>query len=389
MCAMFFTKKDRNIAGGSRIEHLREQVQKNPGSFHLRIKLAEAYILGGEKSKGIDLLMNMASKDAREGSIDKAIAVYKLVLRYDADNVEAKDILATIYRCKGLAAEAEALGEKEVHSGAAADDLDSLSRISTDDLRQFSEVFPIQEVDAGVVIVRQGEVGDTFYLIVSGEVVVYRQDGEQREHEITCLEAGSFFGEMSTLEKGPRMASVKAVSNCRLVVIARHQLEMIKQRYPRLHRIIVQGYQYRLIDLILTSLVFFHRFPARRRAEIITRLQSVSVLKGEQIIQEGKHNDVFYIILAGKVAVTMHVGEKIVALATLGKGDFFGEISMITGRPAIATVTADTGCLLAAMDKQLLDEIATQFPHFLRNIMEHLKRRNQETMSRMIESYQN
>ncbi|MBW1645153.1 MAG: cyclic nucleotide-binding domain-containing protein, partial [Deltaproteobacteria bacterium] len=140
--------------------------------------------------------------------------------------------------------------------------------------------------------------------------------------------------------------------------------------------------------LVLTSLMFFHRFPARRRAEIITRLQSRSISMGEKIIEEGKHNDLFYIILAGKVAVTLETGGQTVPLATLGKGNFFGEISMITGRPAIATVTAATDCLLVTMDKQVLDEVATQFPHFLRHVMEHLKQRNQETMCRMIESYQ-
>jgi len=54
LLATFFAKKDRGAEGSSRVEHLEKQVQKNPGSFHLRIKLAEAYIQEGEREKGLD-----------------------------------------------------------------------------------------------------------------------------------------------------------------------------------------------------------------------------------------------------------------------------------------------------------------------------------------------
>ncbi|MBW1646110.1 MAG: tetratricopeptide repeat protein, partial [Deltaproteobacteria bacterium] len=164
---MFFAKKDKGVEGGSRVEHLEKQVQKNPGSFHLRIKLAEAYIQEGEREKGLALLMEMASKDAREGSVDKAIAVYKLVLRYDPDHLEARDILATIYRCKGLTAEADALAaDEEDQPEEEAEDFDLLPRIGSEDLRRFAEIFPVEEVPAGTVVVHQGEVSDSFYLIM-------------------------------------------------------------------------------------------------------------------------------------------------------------------------------------------------------------------------------
>ncbi|HDJ29362.1 MAG TPA: hypothetical protein ENF28_08975, partial [Proteobacteria bacterium] len=177
MSAMFFGKKDRDDHPASRIDRLNEQLLKNPGSFHLQIKLAEAYIQNGDSGRGISLLMKMAEKDAREGAVDKAIAVYKLILRYEPDNIEIRDILATLYSYKGLTAEVAALGELSLgHEQETKEEINLLPQISRDDLEQLSKVFPSSQVKAGDDIIRQGDAGDVFYVLIEGQVgVVLRE----------------------------------------------------------------------------------------------------------------------------------------------------------------------------------------------------------------------
>lgn len=389
MSAMFFGKKGRDDHPASRIDRLNEQLLRNPGSFHLQIKLAEAYIQNGDPDRGISLLMKMAEKDAHEGAVDKAIAVYKLILRYDPDNVEIRDVLATLYSNKGLTAEAAALGE--LSSGDVQDekdDLNLLPQISPDDLAQLVAIFPSTEIAAGDTIIRQGDLGDALYIIVEGQVGIVLREKDLQENEVVQLGPGNFFGEMGVLSKGKRVATVRALTDCRLLTISPDRFNHIERKFPRLQKLIVDGYHKRMIDMVLSSLMFFHRFPDNRRSEIISRLEIMPVTQGDCLIKEGRQNQTLYIILSGEVQVRMQAGEQYIKLATLGRGDFFGEVSMITGRPAIATVLASTNGLLASMDRKLLDEIATQFPHFLRNVMERLKKRNQETMSRMIEHYQ-
>lgn len=389
MSAMFFGKKDRGDHPTSSIDRLNEQLLKNPGSFHLQIKLAEAYIQNGDSDRGISLLMKMAEKDAREGAVDKAIAVYKLILRHDPDNIEIRDILATLYSYKGLTAEAAALGELSFgDEQELKEEINLLPQISLDDLEQLSKVFPSSQVKAGDDIIRQGDAGDVFYVIIEGLVGVVMREKDHQENEVVQLGPGNFFGEMSILGAGTRMATVRALTDCHLLNIPREQFAMIERQFPPLQQLIVDGYHKRMIDVVLSSLMFFHRFPDNRRSEIISRLEIMSVTKGDCLIKEGQQNQTLYIILSGEMQVQMQAGDQYVKLAKLGKGNFFGEISMITGRPAIATVLACTDGLLASMDRKLLDEIATQFPHFLRQVMERLKQRNQQTMSCMIEHYQ-
>jgi pyruvate,water dikinase len=77
----------------------------------------------------------------------------------------------------------------------------------------------------------------------------------------------------------------------------------------------------------------------RRQAEQIARLvKERRFTKGETVIMEGSGGAAFFFIDSGEAAIS----RKGVHLATLGPGDYFGEIALIDGGPRSATVTAAT-----------------------------------------------
>jgi len=77
----------------------------------------------------------------------------------------------------------------------------------------------------------------------------------------------------------------------------------------------------------------------RRQAEQVARLLKLRPFsKGETVIMEGSGGAAFFIIDSGEATVS----SKGVQLATLGPGDYFGEIALIDGGPRSATVTAAT-----------------------------------------------
>lgn len=104
-------------------------------------------------------------------------------------------------------AKADALGRVPLFAGLGRKDLEFLTT-RTDEVN----------ADAGRTLIRQGAPGDTFYVLLDGEAEV-EVDGRPRP----TLKAGSFFGEISMLDRGPATATVVCKTPVRLMVMSHAQ----------------------------------------------------------------------------------------------------------------------------------------------------------------------
>ncbi|HET8567876.1 MAG TPA: cyclic nucleotide-binding domain-containing protein [Candidatus Limnocylindria bacterium] len=69
----------------------------------------------------------------------------------------------------------------------------------------------------GATIVRQGEPADRFYVICDGEVEVIRERPTERDLSIARLGENEYFGEIGLMTSGPRVATVRALSDVTLL----------------------------------------------------------------------------------------------------------------------------------------------------------------------------
>jgi CRP/FNR family transcriptional regulator, cyclic AMP receptor protein len=74
------------------------------------------------------------------------------------------------------------------------------------------------DVSAGQTLIKQGNPGDTFYLLLDGQATV-QVDG----HDRPPLGPGSFFGEIGILDRGPATATVVTTTPARLMVMSHAQ----------------------------------------------------------------------------------------------------------------------------------------------------------------------
>ena len=108
-------------------------------------------------------------------------------------------------------------------------------------------------------------------------------------------------------------------------------------------------------------------FPALSEEQLIEATRAVAPLvypPGEVIIQEGRPFELFYLITHGEVDVLVRreSGEDTVA-ARMGRGQYFGEISLLRGGPPIATVRAGTeGVEVIALDRPTIAALLAASP---------------------------
>ncbi len=85
-------------------------------------------------------------------------------------------------------------------------------------------------VAGGEMVFEEGDAGDMAYLIISGEVEIFRKSGNQ-ERVLATLGRGEIIGEMSLIDNAPRMASARAMSDSQFSIITHSSLQ---QRLDRL-----------------------------------------------------------------------------------------------------------------------------------------------------------
>lgn len=88
--------------------------------------------------------------------------------------------------------------------------------------------------EKGTVILRQGDVADSFFVIVAGQVKVYMTDQTDatREVMLKTLGKGDFFGEISMFDQAPRSANVVAMERCHVQVLSHRAFQKAIERSP-------------------------------------------------------------------------------------------------------------------------------------------------------------
>jgi hypothetical protein len=125
------------------------------------------------------------------------------------------------------------------------------------------------------------------------------------------------------------------------------------------------------------------------REAIVQEMEVETHDEGSVIINEGDPGTSMYLIASGEVKVytrsTGNAGGS-VYLARLGEGDFFGEVSVLTGKPRTATITASQRTELLRLDKDKLDGVLGKHPDLRRVLDDFYKQRAKHTVEAMIES---
>ena len=86
----------------------------------------------------------------------------------------------------------------------------------------------------GETVIKEGEPGETMYLILEGEVSVNKGREQGREIELDRISAGDYFGEMALFEDIPRSATIRTQKETRLLMLHKREFAEIVREYPQI-----------------------------------------------------------------------------------------------------------------------------------------------------------
>ncbi len=120
------------------------------------------------------------------------------------------------------------------------------SKLSADELAVIAGRLKRQSFPRGEVIFKQGEQGDSMFIIRSGRVRIYSQDEGGQELTLNVYEGGDFFGEFSIIDGEPRSASAEAVEATEAMVLRSQDLISILGDHPDIAISLMRGLVSRL-----------------------------------------------------------------------------------------------------------------------------------------------
>jgi putative peptide zinc metalloprotease protein len=229
---------------------------------------------------------------------------------------------------------------------------------------------------SGDYIIRQGEQGNKFYILKSGQVEVIISRKGESDLMAARLSRGDYFGEIALIKNVPRTASVKAVSDCSLLVLERSDFEALMSKKVdlavRIDRLIEnRGF--------LIKLPLFAEFAPAQVAMAASRLVPERYQPGQPVIVQGEIGDSFFIIKEGRLDVLVDKESKKTKVAELGPGEYFGEIALLLDVPRTADVVSRTECLILRLHKEDFKSLLGEQLYFAQSLERTSSRRMSDT----------
>lgn len=118
------------------------------------------------------------------------------------------------------------------------------STCSADQLDLIAQLGEADSVGDAVDVVKEGDAGDAFHVVVSGAAKVQRGG-----HDVATLEPGDYFGELALFDPAPRNATITSVGSLTCVVMSRAAFSQALDEIPAVRDALLHGMARRIHEL--------------------------------------------------------------------------------------------------------------------------------------------
>ena len=242
----------------------------------MQLRLAHVLARSGKNEDAVSILFALAEETARAGFPAKAIAMLKKAeglriaplrdldepepitapwgewtLRPQADDTRdalapwLRDVIREAARRPGSGP--GAAGPFGYRDGLRASPL--FEGLSDAERLAFVQGLRLRGVEAGDVVLTQGEPGESIFVLARGSVKVFVRDAAGRNERQCVLTEGAFFGEIAALSGCERTATVVAAERGELLELTRQALDDVTRTYPRVREVLERFYTERTLRI--------------------------------------------------------------------------------------------------------------------------------------------
>jgi CRP-like cAMP-binding protein len=237
-----------------------------------------------------------------------------------------------------------------------------LSELGPESLAAVLRSLTVLRLTDGQLVVRQGDAGDTLFLVADGELRVF-VNTPAGDKDVARLFENTLFGEMALITGQSRTASVAAAGDADVIGVSKAALALVVAKLPTIRAALDQFSRERLIKNLLQTSPLFVPFTKSQQGELLRRFEGHEVEAGTELIREGERGKGLFLMLAGEVEVVARADTpEAVSLARLKPGDIFGEMSLVTDQPTSATVRATMHSSVLFLAREYVERLAEAIP---------------------------
>jgi CRP-like cAMP-binding protein len=229
------------------------------------------------------------------------------------------------------------------------------SVLTESQLRTAIDRVGLVQLEAGEILFAMGDVGHVLYVVASGEIAVLVPQ------EVARLQEGDFFGEIALLANQPRTATARAAVESQVLSLDRALVRDLISGSPELLKVLLRFFRERLMATLAQTSPLFLPFSEMERAALTAKFRFLEVDRNVRMIEQGQKVGGLFILLAGEAAAVSQGAP----LAHYQSGDLFGEIALIKGSPAAATVVTLQKSFVLYLPRRDFNEMIMTHPQVL------------------------
>ena len=391
-------------------------VRAAPANLRTRLRVADSLLNTGRRELAVDVYKAIAGHAVATGQPLIALVATKMVLLLEPDHEDGLVALADAYgrgsaRVDALLDDqpqpplsddpAAALVEEDdsllVNAARAAvavgsappaprvPSLPLLSRLDEDAFLAVLGKLHLRRFADEEVIIREGERGESFFMIADGEVLVKRDiDDDDGGVTLAHLHRGAVFGELSLISDEPRQASVVARGDVDVLEFRRSDLIVAASHTEGVTDALKAFTRERFLRNLTATHPFFSGLTREERHGVMECFRIVTFPAGQELIREGQLGPGLFLLLGGSASVSKVSSGERIHLATLRGADVCGEMSLVGDQPTQAWVTADEDLEALFLARDDFKAIVRQHPElmkYLASLTDERLRQNRAIMN--------